>query len=989
MGQKLVIGPLDKGLQTNRLPFNIDNDSFPFLINAYQWRGRVKRKRGTRFICRLQRHFDSTSTAYSPISTITLDASGNGNLLTGFSLETDGDIVPGSVTIVGTFNTYTDPAKDGTLSPSGTINYATGDITILAEANQNVTAVFNYYPKLPVMGLEERDLTNTQETGTLGFDTVYSYNISQFFPFTATDVSWYKNPPTGSYPGYTQKTTSTPVRWNGQNYQQFWTVNYENALWATNGITFPFTTTNIGMQFKPILVVTVLSPTTANLEITTHGLVVGDFVFVNEVLTTTGINWQTGYVTTVVNANNVIVTFPDATLAINGTGGIAQYLTNNADNTLDCIRWYDGDPTNGSSTAPVFIPNKGWVNFMPPLSQSAFSIGDLPPLIYYLVGARMIVPFKDRLLFIGPVVQASSGLPIYLQDTIVYSQNGTPYYTASFTDDVDLPTTQFFPILVPENQIATANAYFCDQAGFGGFITFGSNQRINTVSSNEDVLILGFDSLQARLIYSGSDAVPFNAFVVNSEYGSTSTFSTINTDEGVMAIGSRGITMAGQSQVVRIDLPIPDEIFQFHLNDNGTQRVTAQRDFINEWVYFTYVDNEFNTIFPNQTLLYNYRDNSWAMFRECYTTYGPFLERSGLTWATVGSIYEIWEDWNTPWNAGNSTVGQPKVIAGNQQGFVVSRESGTDESDSLYITSFSGSIVTCIDHCLNEGDYIIISGCIGTIAQEVNNQIFSVVTDITNPDVFTLNPTISSGTYFGGGYITRMYVPFIQTKQFPVGWDLSRKTRIGVQQYLLTKTDDSQITLLIYLSMNAASSYSEGPILPALNTQNSSLIYSTILFTCPESTNIGLTPANSNLQMVTGKQQAQIWHRKNTSLIGDVVQLGFTLSDAQMRSFTKSATSFAITGATQADPCVLTCSAQFPTGTIILIENVVGMTDLNNNNYYVISSDPTTVTINVDSTGFGEYVSGGIATAVSPVNQFDEIELHGIIMDVSASQVLA
>ena len=29
--------------------------------------------------------------------------------------------------------------------------------------------------------------------------------------------------------------------------------------------------------------------------------------------------------------------------------------------------------------------------------------------------------------------------------------------------------------------------------------------------------------------------------------------------------------------------------------------------------------------------------------------------------------------------------------------------------------------------------------------------------------------------------------------------------------------------------------------------------------------------------------QQQIWHRINTSLIGDTIQLGFTMSDSQMR----------------------------------------------------------------------------------------------------------
>ena len=64
---------------------------------------------------------------------------------------------------------------------------------------------------------------------------------------------------------------------------------------------------------------------------------------------------------------------------------------------------------------------------------------------------------------------------------------------------------------------------------------------------------------------------------------------------------------------------------------------------------------------------------------------------------------------------------------------------------------------------------------------------------------------------------------------------------------------------------------------------NSSLIYSTVLYTCPESTNLGLTAPNINLQMPTAIEQEQIWHRINTSLIGDTIQLGFTLSDAQMR----------------------------------------------------------------------------------------------------------
>src|SRR5512135_739431 len=114
MGEKIVVGPVNKGLRNDVTPFNIDNDSFPVLTNAYQWRGRIKRKRGTSFLGRLTRFFNSTNISYSSIASFNLVA-GAGNLITGFSLETNGSIVPGSVNITVAGNTYTDPALDGIL----------------------------------------------------------------------------------------------------------------------------------------------------------------------------------------------------------------------------------------------------------------------------------------------------------------------------------------------------------------------------------------------------------------------------------------------------------------------------------------------------------------------------------------------------------------------------------------------------------------------------------------------------------------------------------------------------------------------------------------------------------------------------------------------------------------------------------------------------------------------------------------------------------
>jgi hypothetical protein len=1006
MGEKIVVGPINKGIVTNRLPFVIDNDSFPTLINAYQWRGRVKRKRGTKLLNRLSRFIGTTDVAGNFSVTILPVPIATG--IVSFVIGNEIFVDPGT-----TANPLDQILITNSLGAVHTLNRITGLLTITGSTPS--TRVF-YFPRLPVMGLEDLILTVNQFPGTLAFDTKYSYNILTSANVSGLydiyDVSFYKNPVTADYPGfgYAEKTLAliTPTTWNGQDYQQFWTVNYEGALWATNGITQPFNIENIGMQFAPASTITFVGVTATTLTVTISNcpLVIGDFVFVNEWtgVNESTLNFQSGYVTAAapntpaLALKTITITFPNAAIGVGPYGpGIIQYLTNRSSTTVDCLRWYDGDPTDGVPATLALTGHKGWVNFAPPLSQNAYSIADLPEAKYYLVGAKMIIPFKDRLLFLGPVVQTSAaGSQVYLQDTIIYSQNGTPFYTASFSGAVDSAATIFHPILTPTVIVtpptfhtAAPNAYWEDVTGFGGFIKAGVDQPINTASLNEDALIVGFSTLQTRLIYSGSDISPFNFFSVNSELGSGSTFSIINMDRGVITRGSRGIIITGQTDSQRIDLEIPDEVFQINLKTNGSERFTAIRDYINEWIYFTYPGNYAKYKFPNQSLLYNYRDQSWAIFREAYTTYGIFRRQTGLTWI---SIIDQWQDWSESWNAGENTLLQPDIIAGNQQGFILFRDEGIDEDPSLYIQNISGSTVTSPDHTLSNGDYIIISDVLGTLSAQVNGKTFQV--DDATTSTFNLLPPLTSGTYLGGGRITRLYIPQIQTKQFPVSWGMSRKTRLGPQQYLLTKTPNAQITLQIFLSQNGSSPYNFGPIVPEANVRNDSLIYSNVLFTCPESTNLGLTPANINLNMVTASQQSQIWHRMNTSLLGDTVQVGFTMSDEQMRSLVPATDSKAITGITLGTTTVIAIVNGFSSNQLVRIDSVVGTTQLNynvngGNVYIIIDRTPTDITIDVDSTAFTAYDSGGTATVVNANNQFAEIELHGMILDVSQSMLLS
>ena len=976
MPEQIYIGNVSKGVVTSREAFVIDNDAFPVLYNAYSWRGRVKRKRGTQLLGRLEIQVQSVfpSPAHYQVGPImTLDGAGHGsaNLISEFGLAGNATIVPGSIAWTDGANTYIEPiVPDGTIvgtpAGSGTINYATGDVTISGGAagadivGQASVASFSYYPGLPVMGLRDfvvdgstiQPYPNSNYPLLLAFDTEFSYEITQAGVPSFYNVSFYKD-------------SENPLVWNGQDYQLFWTTNYEKALWATNNVpgfhivngtySAGTGTSHITFNFQSLA---------ANYT----QLIVGDQLWFNEWSAGgSTINGLVGVVSdaTGAAAGNYIVNF-GSNQTVAGTG-IAQLLTNSITGQ-DGIRWYDGDPTAGSG-----IPAStglGWVNFSPPLSATGQTINNhVSATPFYLVGALAIVAFKDRLLFFSPYIQNSgmSSVPILLQDTVIWSWNGTPYYAS----------------LTPTGQTSDKKAYYVDQTGLGGYLPAGISKPIMSVGNNEDVLLVGFggSGRKTRFVYTGDDLQPFLFFNINSEMPSTSPFSTVVVDKGMMDVGSYGITITDQQACQRIDLDIPDSVFTIQLINSGTLRVNAIRDFFKEWIYFSYPLDTSPWRFPTQSFLFNYRDNTWGILYENFTAHGTFRlnPRQQYTWATIPAT--TWEDWLDPWGSGNDYSEFPSIIAGNPQGYVLVKDKGMGEAQSGTIFAISNdgmgnSQISSIDHCVESpdlatgiGDYlyfqdalglasynitgitlgfptviavvgtsfspgmvITFSGIAGTTELNGNNYIVGSVSPfavtinidstgftpwsaggsissvfngliglvIATPDADTFvvdipAPAFGTSGYLGNGTYSRLSQPLIQTKQFAPYWDQGRQCRLSAQKYLLDGTPEGQVTVNIYLSQDANDVWNSPVNNPG---QTTPLIYKQLMYTCPESGNIGLTPANTNLQMPFATAPYPIWHRFNTSLIGDSVQIGITLSndtpgitnflelDAQMRNLT-------------------------------------------------------------------------------------------------------
>jgi len=152
-----IVG-LVKGQQTNVKPAMLPENAWQILENAYTFRERELKREGTALLGRLQREFSSFP------ATIVLNGSAIGHLITGFSLQTNADIVPGTLSITDATSglIYSDPAADGvlvTVPPNaGHINYATGEIFISGGAGNTIYGSFDYHPNLPVMGIVQREL---------------------------------------------------------------------------------------------------------------------------------------------------------------------------------------------------------------------------------------------------------------------------------------------------------------------------------------------------------------------------------------------------------------------------------------------------------------------------------------------------------------------------------------------------------------------------------------------------------------------------------------------------------------------------------------------------------------------------------------------------------------------------------------------------------------------------------------------------------------
>ena len=226
MADRFLIAPYDQrsGVQTDVKPWLIADNAFEKLNNVYQFRGRLRKRFGnkwlgpTQFNTRLRVKLGTTD--------------GSGNFSGSVPVKTSGSpiVTPavGQMFSIGTltFNVTVAAAGSNNLLRSdgsgstATFNTTTGAVVL--NGATTTTDVY-YYPSLPVMGLVTYDTDNINNEPTYAFDTRFAYQRSN-----------------GGWERLDGEASTGASYWSGSDSQFVWAANYsatnayEKVLYVTN-----------------------------------------------------------------------------------------------------------------------------------------------------------------------------------------------------------------------------------------------------------------------------------------------------------------------------------------------------------------------------------------------------------------------------------------------------------------------------------------------------------------------------------------------------------------------------------------------------------------------------------------------------------------------------------------------------------------------------------------------------------------------------------
>lgn len=563
--------------------------------------------------------------------------------------------------------------------------------------------------------------------------------------------------------------------------------------------------------------------------------------------------WSTNYWT-----SDAIITSPPAYKTAFTTTGLKLFWVTN------------GSGESGVNADPPRITDgTTWLDFYhdtAPAINSPWAQIDATPT--YLTNFLAMLPFRGRLVTFNTWEGPDAANSLNYSNRIRWSTIGNPFIAYT-------------------NVAPAAGSWRDDIRGQGGFLDVPTSEDIISVGFVRDNLVIYCERSTWQLRYTGRSIAPFQIERVNSELGAESTFSTVQFDTSLLGIGDKGIVECDSYKAERIDIKIPDFVDQFNTLNRGVERVQGIRDFQNRLAYWTvplvqFYPNVGNTnwIFPTARLLYNYENDSWAIFNDSLTALGTFQLQTSPTWL---QITQTWIEYEKNWL--DDDVADFIIVGGNQQGFVHKLDQLTVNDPTLFISNIvstaSPTVITSPNHNMQSGFVISISGIpAATPGSDLNGGIYAI--DVINQNTFSLLAfnittnefsiavTSTPGTYVGGGLIKIRENFSIVSKKFNF-LDEGQNIQLGYLDILMAAVAGGEISLKVYLNYDDVTSSNTGPNnqIEGLSPPVPDTFFNSIIPTSPSS-------------FAVANEGTKFWQRVICPTRANFLTLKYTFSNLQM-----------------------------------------------------------------------------------------------------------
>lgn len=575
----------------------------------------------------------------------------------------------------------------------------------------------------------------------------------------------------------------------------------------------------------------------------------------NEDVSGTDFFWSTNY-------------WVSSPLIVNPPAYTTQFTTANVK-----LFWVTNNSGHSGTNAdpPRITDGTGWLDFYHdtnPMVNSPWAQIDAGPT--YLTNWMAMLPFRGRMVTFNTWEGPSAASSVNYSNRIRWSTIGNPFISYS-------------------NGPPAKGSWRDDIRGQGGFLDIPTSEDIVAIGFVRDNLVVYCERSTWQLRYTGRSIAPFQIERVNSELGAESTFSAVQFDTSLLGIGDKGIVECNSASADRIDIKIPDFVDQFNSLNDGVSRVQGIRDFPNRLAYWTIPLVQFypnigntNWIFPTARLVYNYENDSWAIFNDSLTALGNFQLQSSPNWL---QIPQTWQEYERTWL--DDDVEDFVIVGGNQQGFVERLDQLTVNDVSLFISNIvttggNPTIITSPNHNMQTGFVIGIKGIpLTSPGSDLNNGIYAI--NVTGANTFTLfafNPSDNqfdlpvtstlTGDYVGGGLINIRENFSVVSKKFNF-LDEGQNIQFGYLDILMSAIASGEISLNVYVDYDDENTINTLP-----NNQISGISPS-----IPDTFFNSLIPtAPSNFAVA--KEGTKFWQRVICPIRGNFFTLQYTFSNLQM-----------------------------------------------------------------------------------------------------------